>query len=52
MYEISGRDGVHPPHRNVTLDFVLKMGPLGISTSIREVMDTAKRDSRLCYTYS
>ena len=49
LYEISGQASIYPPYGNVTLNDPLKMGGVGPTIPLRDVMDTRKEPS--CYTY-
>jgi len=49
LYEICGPTSVTPPYGNVTLDYPLKMGDVGPTLTIRDVMDIRQEHS--CYTY-
>jgi len=49
LYEISGRVSVTPPYGNVTLNYPLRMGNVGPTIPIRDVMDIREEPS--CYIY-
>ncbi|KAH9484983.1 Tyrosinase P [Psilocybe cubensis] len=49
VYEISGPSSKEDPSEQVTLDFILLMGSLGPSVTIRDVMDIHAEPN--CYTY-
>jgi len=49
LHEISGRSNVHPPYKNVTLDFMLKSSTLAPTVLIRDVMNIL--GPVLCYDY-
>ena len=49
LYDFSGPVSIYPPYGNVTLSYGLKMGNIGPSLPVWNVMDTRKEPS--CYTY-
>ncbi|CAA7268248.1 unnamed protein product [Cyclocybe aegerita] len=49
LTEVSGYSTYEPPFSNITLDFELRLGSVGLSVPIRKVMDIHKAPN--CYTY-
>ena len=49
LYEVSGRTSITPPYGALNLSYPLRMGNLGPTVPVRDVMDTRK--APYCYTY-
>jgi tyrosinase len=49
LYEVDGPTSVAPPYGRLTLGYPLKMGNVGRTLPVRDVMDIRKKPS--CYTY-
>ncbi len=49
LYEISGPTTKTGPRVELTLDYILKMGSMGPSVTVRDVMDLHAEPN--CYTY-
>jgi len=49
IYEVDGQTSTSPPYGHLTLDYSLKMGNIGLTLPVQDIMDIQMEPS--CYTY-